>query len=253
MARKTKDNQGQLACTTCLHVFLKMRIEKSAELVKTTQAPYSSRPEARRDREATYPIYSSHVQFLPILRFSSLFQTQNNTGRAPLRHHRCERNGGVTSDSFLGIRVWFSEEHQSLNLPWTWSFHVTHEAFLQTLRNNVDSLQGQLLDHLAYNCIFLSVDLIVRHLCPGLQHQVNCDLCSSSIFGRLPMTLLSKVFHSFFLLLSCLLLISVHFSTLPLQLLLPFFYVLCDISVCIQFWQWLPSYFLLSWSQAALH
>ena len=29
MARQTKDNQGQLACTTQIHVFLKMRVEKS--------------------------------------------------------------------------------------------------------------------------------------------------------------------------------------------------------------------------------
>ena len=57
---------------------------------------------------ATYPIYSSHVYFHPIIRFSFFFQTQNKTGCVPLRHHRCERNGPVTSDPFLWFRVWFS-------------------------------------------------------------------------------------------------------------------------------------------------
>ena len=60
--------------------------------------------------------------------------------------------------------------------PWT---------FLETLRNSVDLLQGQLLDHLAYNCILGSVDLVFRNLPPGLQYRVNCDLSSSSIFSKL--------------------------------------------------------------------
>ena len=147
----------------------------------------------------TNSIQASHMQFLTNFWFPLSLLAKKNTRCVPLRKNRCERNGPVASDPFLWFCIRFPQKDQFHKLPRTWRLHMTHEAFLKTLRNYTDLLQRQLFDHLAHNCVFRPTDFVVTHLGSGLQHQVNCDFCIASVVCKLLITFPFEVFNSVFL------------------------------------------------------
>ena len=97
----------------------------------------------------------------------------------------------------------------------------------------------QPFDHLAHDRVFGSFYLVVAQFGLGLQHQVYRHFCIASVLCSL---LISFFFFlmKFSILFSCtsrLLLICVHFVTMPLQFFLPFFSVFCEMPFHIQFSQ----------------
>ena len=145
----------------------------------------------------TYVPDSSHLKSVPSFWHFLLFNAHHHTGSVPLRHDTGERNCSVTPDSLLWFCVWFSLENQFHNLPRAGSIHLTHKAVLETPRNCVDLLQRQNLDHLAHHRVVRSIYLVVAQFGPGLQHQVNCDLCIASVFCELLVPFLLFIFDSF--------------------------------------------------------
>ena len=74
-------------------------------------------------------------------------------------------------------------------------------------------------------CICACTVHIFRHLGSGLEHQLNCDFCLSTVTCELWTTFLFEIFNSVFLNIIRLLLVSVHFFTMLPPLSVAFFSV----------------------------
>ena len=69
----------------------------------------------------------------------------------PLRHHRCQRNSPVTSDSLVRCCIKLPCEYQLHNPSGTGGFHQPHKAIFKASCDLVGILLWQLFDHLAYD------------------------------------------------------------------------------------------------------
>ena len=106
---------------------------------------------------------------------------------------------------------------------------------------------------MAYNDVFWTGDFVIRHLCTGLQDQVDCDLNPSSILRELLVTSILEILNSLFLHLLCLFGIHMHFLTMSLKFLIPFFPVFREIAIDMRLRQGFSFHSFLFWHHAALH
>ena len=118
----------------------------------------------------------------------------------------------------VGAASGFFKEDEFHNLPRAWGIHLAHESFFKALRNGVDFLHGQPLDHLAHDGVLRPVYFVVTKLRSGLQHEVHCDFCVATFLSFVAHSLFFLKYSNLFLLnIFCFLQLSVHLFTVPLK------------------------------------